>query len=138
MDVPFLIAASSAKIGDVRIRRHLLLLFALLLAGAPLLACLPTASMTDAEMECCKKMAGNCDMGGGVTGTGDHSCCKNTISVSHSTAAVIQRQAQTAPLAIAVSVFVHYAGARTSCELVRYNLPSISISPPGSLAILRI
>jgi len=44
---------------------------ALLWAANPALACLPSATMTKAEMACCKKMAGDCHMG-----AGQHSCCK--------------------------------------------------------------
>jgi hypothetical protein len=39
--------------------------------AVPALACLPNAAMTQAEMACCKKMAGDCHMG-----AGEHSCCK--------------------------------------------------------------
>jgi hypothetical protein len=53
--------------------------------ASPLLACLPNPSMTPAEMECCKKMAGNCDMGGG-----NHKCCDTTANHSASPAAVVQ------------------------------------------------
>lgn len=89
--------------------------------------------MTDAEMACCQKMAGNCDMG-----TGKHSCCKTTVSVTQSMAAVIQRHADTTPVAIAVSIFLNEFSARSNSTGVRSYLPAISISPPGSLAILRI
>jgi len=37
----------------------------------PALACLPNASMTQAEMACCKKMTGDCHMG-----PSQHPCCK--------------------------------------------------------------
>ena len=40
----------------------------------PALACLPNATMTRAEMACCKKMAGDCHMG-----TGQHPCCKTKV-----------------------------------------------------------
>ena len=44
----------------------------LLWAAMPALACLPQAAMTKAEMACCQKMAGNCQMG-----AAQHPCCKN-------------------------------------------------------------
>jgi hypothetical protein len=50
-------------------------LAALIWVGVPVLACVPTAAMTDAEMACCKKMGGDCDMG-----VGNHSCCKYTMN----------------------------------------------------------
>src|ERR1700693_2021228 len=73
---PGLYPASSKRYALlVSFRRPILFVLAVLLAAAPLLSCLPTPSMTDAEMACCKKMAGNCDMG-----TGNHSCCNTTVS----------------------------------------------------------
>jgi hypothetical protein len=66
-------------------RRSISLLIAFLWLAAPVLACVPTAAMTDAEMACCKKMAGNCDMG-----TGNHSCCQNTMNRAPSVAAIAQ------------------------------------------------
>src|SRR6476660_9065690 len=50
---------------DVTCRRIVALLLACVWSSTPLLICLPNPSMTPAEMECCRKMAGNCDMGGG-------------------------------------------------------------------------
>ena len=41
----------------------------------PALACLPTQGMTQAEVACCKKMAGDCPMG-----AGRHPCCKTTVN----------------------------------------------------------
>jgi hypothetical protein len=66
-------------------RRAIALFLACLWASAPLLACLPNSSMTPAEMECCKKMAGNCDMGGG-----NHKCCDKTVNHSVPAAALLE------------------------------------------------
>jgi hypothetical protein len=51
--------------------------FALLVVwtAIPALACLPTQGMTQAEMDCCKKMAGDCQKG-----AGQHPCCKTTVN----------------------------------------------------------
>ena len=46
--------------------------------GSPALACLPSPQMTHSEMECCKKMAGDCHMG-----TGQHPCCKTVSNASN-------------------------------------------------------
>jgi hypothetical protein len=113
----------------------MLFLLAVFLATAPLLNCLPTPAMTDAEMACCKKMIGNCDMG-----TGNHSCCKTTIHVSQLAAAITENpQAHLsdslvgAPILL-VAVKVDFAG-----EDVRVTPSSpIPISPPGLQSILRI
>ena len=50
----------------------LLLLF--VWTALPVFACLPNATMTQAEMACCKKMAGDCHMGAAA-----HPCCKTNV-----------------------------------------------------------
>jgi hypothetical protein len=65
------------------IRRSTFVLLLFLWVAAPVLACLPTAAMSDAEMACCKKMAGECDMG-----SGNHSCCQHNISATPTVATV--------------------------------------------------
>jgi hypothetical protein len=74
-----------ATIHLVMMRRSIFLLLLFLWIAAPVLACLPTVAMTDAEMACCKKMAGDCDMG-----SGNHSCCQHTITSSPTVATVAQ------------------------------------------------
>ena len=56
---------------------------------------LKPAAMTDAEMACCKKMAGECDMG-----SGNHSCCQHTISATPTVATAV-RSSQPDLLALA-------------------------------------
>jgi len=68
----------------VTYRRIFAFALAFLWLAAPLLACLPNRSMTAEEMECCKRMAGNCDMGGG-----NHGCCDKTVNHSAPTAALL-------------------------------------------------
>jgi hypothetical protein len=90
--------------------------------------------MTDAEMACCKKMAGNCDMG-----AGNHSCCKTTVNVSQSMAALAQRQqAHILPLVVAVPILLTDFKVDFASEDVRVTPSPIPISPPGSPSILRI
>jgi hypothetical protein len=77
-------------------RRSISLLLAFLWVATSTLACMPTAAMTAAEMACCKKMAGNCDMG-----TGNHSCCKTMMNRAQSVATIAQNpQADLAVAAI--------------------------------------
>ena len=76
-------------------RRSIFVLLLFLWVAAPVLACLPTAAMTDAEMACCKKMAGECDMG-----SGNHSCCQHTISATPTVATAV-RSSQPDLLALA-------------------------------------
>jgi hypothetical protein len=75
----------SVTICWVMMRRSIFVLLLFLWVAAPVLACLPTAAMTDAEMACCKKMAGECDMG-----SGNHSCCQHTISATPTVATAVQ------------------------------------------------
>jgi hypothetical protein len=115
-------------------RRAIFMLLSLVWASAPLLACLPTAAMTDAEMACCKKMAGNCEMG-----AGDHSCCKNAIN-SHQGVALASLSSPIHSAAVLAAVSTVFADARPGapshgCRITRSPIP---ISPPGSQSILRI
>ena len=66
-------------------RRIIASVLAFFWLAVPLLACLPNSSMTAEEMECCKKMAGNCDMGGG----GNHKCCDTAVNHSAPEAALL-------------------------------------------------
>lgn len=116
----------------MRYRSTLAFLIAFLWMSSPLLACLPSSSMTPAEMECCKKMAGACDMG-----SGRHSCCNTTTNHSSLKAAVTE----TVTLSMQ-PVCIPVAMARTaavSAPRTELSLPfKIPISPPGSSQILRI
>jgi hypothetical protein len=117
----------------VSFRRPILCLLAMFLATAPLLACLPTPSMTDAEMACCKKMAGNCDMG-----TGNHSCCKTTVSTPQLAAIAHNPQVHQPDSLVAVPPIFADAEASLTSEVVRAVPSPVPISPPGSQSILRI
>ena len=106
----------------------------MLLATAPLLTCLPSPAMTDSEMACCKKMAGDCDMG-----VGNHSCCKTTVSVSQSMVVLAQRhQAHVPHVLVAVPILLTDVKVDFASEDVRAKPFPIPISPPGSQSILRI
>jgi hypothetical protein len=106
----------------------------MLLAIAPLLTCLPSPVMTDAEMACCKKMFGNCDMG-----VSNHSCCKTAVSVSQSMVVLAQRQQAHVPhVLVAVPILLADAKADFASEDFGVTPSPIPISPPGSQSILRI
>lgn len=118
----------------VSIRRIVTLLLVLVWASSPLLACLPNSSMTPAEMECCKKMAGNCDMGGG-----DHKCCDTTVNQPAPTAAVLH---STATQVLALLIDAGYAqielAAPRFAEGFDFTSVAITSSPPGFSSVLRI
>ena len=112
--------------------RPIVFVLGMLLAAAPLLTCLPSTAMTDAEMACCKKMAGNCDMS-----TGKHSCCKTVRTLQQAAIALNPPVNQLDGL---VGVPTIFADAETNLtgEVVRMVPSPIPISPPGSQSVLRI
>ena len=115
-------------------RRTIALVVALLAMGAPLLACFPNSSMTPAEMECCKKMAGNCDMGGG-----NHKCCDVSINHSVPSAAIVEssNHHKVDVPAIAVAAETRPTLSQTVQRITCLIVPA-STSPPGSPAVLRL
>jgi hypothetical protein len=118
----------------VKFSRAFALLVALLTAISPLLACLPNSAMTPAEMECCKKMAGNCDMGGG-----NHKCCDMTANHSAPAAAVTQNSTPHAFIPCVLSGVVDTEATLPQyVERIRASLIQMTSSPPGSPTILRI
>lgn len=66
-------------------RRFIFVVVAVIWVAAPVLACVPNAAMTDAEMACCQKMGGDCDMG-----VGNHACCKDTMQRAPGVAVLAQ------------------------------------------------
>jgi hypothetical protein len=125
--------SQSCSILCVSFRRPILFALIMLLSTAPLLTCVPVPSMTDAEMACCKKMAGNCDMG-----TGNHSCCKTTVSTPQLVAISHSPQVHQPNALVAVPTKVADTDAGVTSEIVRLVPYPIPISPPGSQSILRI
>jgi hypothetical protein len=69
----------------VVIRRIVFVVAAVIWVAAPVLACVPKAAMTDAEMACCQTMGGDCDMG-----VGNHACCKDSMHRAPGAAVVAQ------------------------------------------------
>ena len=71
-----------------------LVVFALLVVwtAIPALACLPTQGMTQAEMACCKKMAGDCQKG-----AGQHPCCETSVNRTPSVAKIEGNISQVQP-----------------------------------------
>jgi len=59
-------------------------ILALLLAALPVMACaIPGATMTEAERDCCKRMAEQCGRSGMAN---SHGCCQPQVSPSNSQA----------------------------------------------------
>jgi hypothetical protein len=94
----------------VMMRRIMLVLAALIWVGAPVLACVPTAAMTDAEMACCKKMGGDCDMGTSNPEKGNHSCCKHTMNRAPDVADKVAQSSQVDVPLVAIAAAENIAG----------------------------
>ncbi|MEQ1353426.1 MAG: hypothetical protein ABLT11_05370 [Candidatus Acidiferrum sp.] len=118
----------------VMIRRFIFVVAAVIWVAAPVLACVPKAAMTDAEMACCQKMGGECDMG-----VGNHACCKDSMHRAPGAAVVAQNLQTDVPLAAIAAVadvydeiFAEYVGGDF---LVHVGLPGL---PLELNSILRI
>jgi hypothetical protein len=117
----------------VRCRSVIVLSLLALWLATPALACLPGAHMTEAEMACCKKMAGNCHMG-----TGQHPCCK-TVSNAPASIASIQPISQVHPdLAVVAETIVVLVPSVCNAESEQIGLGLPPPAPPGQNSILRI
>ena len=118
----------------MKLGRIIALFVSLLIVASPLLACLPNSGMTTVEMECCQKMAGNCDMGGG-----NHKCCDATVNHSAPTAVITQSSAHHSFVLCALS------DVNETAELVPQFVEQIHpasvltvYSRPASPTVLRI
>jgi hypothetical protein len=110
----------------------------LLLWAMPLMACmLPDASLTVAERECCKDMAGQCDQMHMPT---SHSCCQLTVRQSDPyvfCSRFTQEHVQTfaASLVSCRDLFLAAAASRIDSSAQTHSPP---VSPPETVSILRI
>ena len=109
------------------------LVLIILWIASPVLACLPNALMTAAEMECCKKMAGDCHMG-----MGQHPCCK-TVSTAPSPDASVQARSHFHPgfAVTALSTTSEVLPVSTG-ESAQVHLGLPPPTPPRPNSILRI
>jgi hypothetical protein len=99
----------------------------------PALACLPDSKMTVAEMACCKKMAGNCNMA-----TGQHPCCK-TVSNAPAPVASIPPISQIHPgFAVVTENAIVECPSVYDGESRQIGLGLPPPAPPGLNSILRI
>lgn len=101
--------------------------------ASPALACLPTHNMTEAEMACCKKMAGDCQMG-----AGQHPCCKTAISRVAPVAKVEQYASQIHPLVVTVALTAVLQPAVTIDRVFTSQLGLPPPVPPFLSSVLRI
>jgi hypothetical protein len=116
-------------------RGRSIVVFALLAIwlSTPALACLPNPQMTQAEMDCCKKMAGDCSMG-----SGKHPCCKS-FTTTPSPIPSVQAKVLLQPCFTLVALVPDIAfdlRAGTESSHLPIGLPPPA--PPGTDSILRI
>jgi len=100
----------------------------------PAIACAADLrQMTEPEMACCKKMAGDCSMG-----TSEHPCCK-TVSSLNPPVATIQTVSHIDRVLAVVSVITDNETTPVfDVPLVQSHVGLPSPAPPGTDSILRI
>ena len=110
-------------------------MFALLAVwlAIPALACLPSENMTQAEMACCQKMAGDCQMG-----VGQHPCCKTSVNRGTPIAKVEHDASRVHLQIVAVPLTILPSRARTIDPAGTSRLPLQPPAPPGLNSVLRI
>jgi len=116
-----------------RCRSVIVLVLLALWLAIPALACLPNPQMTAAEMACCKKMAGDCQMG-----IGQHPCCK-TIASTPQPVASVQPIAPFHPsVAVVAEIVTAPVPSLADAEAIQAGLGLPPPAPPGLHSILRI
>ena len=124
-----------------RIGRIGVSLLSLLLLATPIMACLvPAAAMTEAERDCCKRMAHDCGNSGMMK---SHSCCQSTTIPSH--LATIKSSFDGNPMHLGL-VFAHALPSMLRIATIpevgsspwAAAIHSPPISPPVGISILRI
>jgi hypothetical protein len=99
----------------------------------PVLACLPTQQMTQAEMACCKKMAGDCQMR-----STQHPCCKTAPTVSASNATIEPIAHLHLSLAVVSFTLSTQLEPKAESEIAQAHLGLPPPAPPGLISTLRI
>src|ERR1700726_1626007 len=101
----------------VRCRSVMIFILVALWLAIPALACLPNPQMTNAEMACCKKMAGNCHIG-----VGQHPCCQ-TIASAPQPVASVQSTSQIQPsVAVVAQIAILSAPSIAEAEATQIGL----------------
>jgi hypothetical protein len=117
----------------VKWRAILSFVLVLVWTASPALACLPTSTMTKVEMECCKKMAGDCHMG-----THSHPCCEKHLNQSTPVATVQQQHGLHAVFTMVTPVVQTICLPIRDAAFHRMALGLPPPSPPSLNSILRI
>jgi hypothetical protein len=118
--------------GMVKWRAVLSFVLVLMWTAAPALACIPKSTMTQVEMECCKKMAGNCH-----TNSRNHPCCEKNVDQA-SVVATVQQAHAVYPVFTAVILDGPSVQPRAELEFRYVKFDSPPHSPPSANSPLRI
>src|SRR5215469_4094610 len=116
-------------------------ILSLLLLAMPIMACLiPAASMTAAERDCCKRMAGDCGMAGM---SHSHPCCQTTTVPAHFAAIKSSSDVNSIQLVLAFTYALHQTFISPTLQEPdptpwAADIHSPPTSPPASISILRI
>ena len=123
-----------------RIGRTGVSLVSLFLLATPIMACLvPAAAMTQAERDCCKRMAHDCGHSGMMK---SHSCCQSTTVPSH--LATIKSSFDGSSMHLASVLAQAFPSVRIAMILevdsspLAADIHSPPISPPVVISVLRI
>jgi hypothetical protein len=117
----------------VKWRAILSFVLVLVWTATPALACVPKSTMTKVEMECCKKMAGDCHMG-----SRNHPCCEKNAN-QPSSVANVQRSHVLNPVFAAIVTVVQISSLlMRDAESHRLTQGLPPPSPPSISSILRI
>ena len=113
-----------------------MLMITVLWAATPAIACLvPMHAMTQAERDCCLKMAQQC---GSSTMPSSHSCCQ--VQQHDTSVAPVSNYSPTRPTEVAIvpqTVVLQFAGTSTFTNATPFETPP-SESSLGCSSILRI
>jgi len=116
----------------VKCRAVLSFVLVLVWTAKPALACAPKSAMTQVEMECCKKMAGDCHMG-----PRNHPCCEKSVN-QPSPVASVQRSHVPHPVFTATVLDVASIRPTVEFEFRRVKFCPPPHSPPSLNSPLRI
>jgi hypothetical protein len=116
----------------VKYRAVLSFILVVVWTAAPALACVPKSTMTQVEMECCKKMAGDCHMG-----SHNHPCCDKKVS-QDSAVATFQQSHVLQPVFAAVLLDASEILQSVQFEFRPLEFASPPHSPPPLNSPLRI
>jgi hypothetical protein len=111
------------------------LIMALCVWGTPLMACLVSDTLTEAERECCRQMSDHC---GSSAMPDSHSCCKTTVQQIDPYLANSRFDYGFSHPAVIQVVGVDFSAPVTLAPAESAQAHSPPVLPPETISILRI